>query len=64
MVLLATWGLPPLAAMQFMLLWTQLQIVKTVVVLRYAQSVERRQHLALSPGEQYRRHVSTGGYRP
>lgn len=64
MVFLAIMGLPPLAAIQMMQMLLQMKIISTVIAIRYAQAIERQQHLGLPPGEQYRRHLKAGGYRP
>lgn len=64
MGLLAQYGVPQPAIILGMIWLAQLKVAWGFVVFRHALIAERRQHLALSPGEQYRRTLASGGYRP
>ncbi len=57
-------GLPPSLVVPLVLWLAQMQALRIIVAMRYLQATQRQQHLALSPGEQYRRHLQAGGYRP
>lgn len=57
-------GVPPSIAVPLMMWTAQMQALKVIVAVQYLQALERQQHLCLSPGEQYRRHLKAGGYRP
>jgi hypothetical protein len=57
-------GLPPSLAIPLGIWLAQMQTLKMMIAVRYLQAIERQRHLALSPGEQYRRHLKAGGYRP
>jgi hypothetical protein len=64
MALLAYMGLPPALAINLMIWMAQMKAMTIIVTARYLQAIEREQYLRLPPGEQYRRHVMAGGYRP
>lgn len=67
LLLLQQWannGLPP-AHVYYLAVWyNMLRMTQMILVSRYVQHTERMKHLALTPGEQYRRHLNAGGYRP
>lgn len=64
MSLLLYLGVPPSVAVPLMIWTAQVQMLRMIVLCRYLQAMERQRHLALSPGEQYRRTIKSGGYRP
>lgn len=57
-------GMPPAYSIQLMIWMVQMKMMSAIVAARYLQATEHRQHLSLPPGEQYRRTVQAGGYRP
>jgi hypothetical protein len=64
MIYLVQYGLPPAVALQTMIWMAQLKIISMAMHARYATAVARQRHLGLPPGEQYRRTLRAGGYRP
>lgn len=64
MLFLTYMGLPPAVTLQLMQVVLQMKVMSVIVAARYLQAIERQRHQHLPPGEQYRRHVQAGGYRP
>ena len=58
------YGMNPELTVWFMVWYTQLKAAMMLVSLRHQRMTEWREHLLLTPGEQYRRYIRTGGYRP
>lgn len=57
-------GLPPML-MTWLLVWeAQVRVLSAVIIAQCVQNIERQRHQHLPPGEQYRRHMRAGGYRP
>lgn len=57
-------GIPPVESTIMAMSVQQLQGVVTIVLAKAEEVHLRRNWSSLPPGEQYRRHVSAGGYRP
>ena len=61
---LAAYGVPMPTILAMAVWYAQLRLVWGMVQVQHAVMQERKMHLALSPSEQIRRHMKTGGYRP
>jgi len=64
MIFFVKYGLLPEFTVMYICWYYQLKAAMELVSLRRLTMKERRQFLALSPGEQYRLHLREGGYRP
>lgn len=64
MMLLAYAGCPPALAIWLTVWMNQMKIAWVIVAMRHLQMLQQEEHSKLSPGEQYRKVLQRGGYRP